>query len=53
MIIGLCALPASLVAGFLWDLAGPTAPFYFSLVMTGLAMLMLLFVKPQRYRIAS
>ena len=45
MVIGICALPASLIAGYLWDRFGPEAPFYFSLVITVLAILMLVFVR--------
>jgi len=45
MVIGLCALPASLIAGLLWDKLGPTAPFYVSIVLTVLAGLMLFLVK--------
>jgi MFS family permease len=45
MVIGLCALPASLVAGWLWEYAGPFAPFYLSLGLTAVAALLLLFVR--------
>lgn len=45
MIIGLFALPASLVAGILWDKISPQAPFYFSLALTITAMILLLFIK--------
>jgi len=45
MIIGLCALPASFVAGLLWDKIGMEAPFVFSLALTGLAAGLLLLVK--------
>lgn len=48
MLIGLCALPASFVAGMLWDKVGPLAPFYFSLSLTILAMGILLLVKETR-----
>jgi MFS family permease len=48
MVIGLCALPASLIAGFLWDKAGKWVPFYLSLGLTGAAALLLLFVKETR-----
>lgn len=33
MTIGLATLPASLIAGFLWDRIGPQAPFYFGAAM--------------------
>ena len=45
MLIGLCALPASLVAGWLWELAGPAAPFTLSLALTAVSTVLLLFVK--------
>lgn len=40
--IGLAALPASLIAGGLWQAFGPAAPFYFGAVMAALASLLLL-----------
>jgi MFS family permease len=45
MVIGLCALPASLLAGWLWEHAGLFSPFYLSLGLTAVAALLLLFVK--------
>lgn len=48
MVIGLCALPASLAAGFLWDKLGRDAPFHLSLGLTAVAALLLLFVKETR-----
>ena len=45
MAIGLCALPASLGAGLLWDAFGVGVPFALSLGLTVIAMIMLLFVK--------
>ncbi|OGD36601.1 MAG: hypothetical protein A2V45_00890 [Candidatus Aminicenantes bacterium RBG_19FT_COMBO_58_17] len=45
MVIGLCALPASLMAGWLWEHAGLFAPFYLSLGLTAVAAFLLLFVK--------
>ena len=47
MTVGLCALPASVIAGLLWVKFGMLAPFYFSLVLTGLAIVLMLFVKEQ------
>ena len=47
MTVGLCALPASLIAGLLWFNFGMFAPFYFSLALTGLAAALMLFVKEQ------
>jgi MFS family permease len=48
MAIGICALPASLIAGFLWDNINMQAPFYLSLVLSLVACFMLLFVKEDR-----
>jgi MFS family permease len=45
MVVGLCALPASLIAGLLWDKVGLYAPLYFSLGLTILATGMMLGVK--------
>ena len=41
---GLALLPASLVAGFLWDRIGPAAPFYFGAVMSAAAAVLLIIV---------
>ncbi len=48
MITGLCALPASFMAGVLWVALGSYAPFYLSLVLTAIASLLLLLVKESR-----
>jgi MFS family permease len=45
MIVGLCALPASLTAGLLWERFGPVAPFALSAGLTAAAAGLLLFVK--------
>ena len=45
MVTGLCALPASLLAGILWDKISLFAPFYCSLGLTCLALVLLLLVK--------
>jgi len=45
MVIGLCALPASLIAGILWDRIGIFMPFYVSLSLTTISVVMLIFVK--------
>ncbi|NYE57238.1 MFS transporter [Carboxydothermus ferrireducens] len=39
--IGLSALPASLIAGILWDIVNPAAAFYFGSMMALLAVLLL------------
>jgi len=48
MVIGLCALPASFIAGLLWETIGMSAPFYFSLFLTIVSGFMLLFIKKHR-----
>ncbi|MFO7732709.1 MAG: MFS transporter [Candidatus Aminicenantes bacterium] len=48
MVVGLCAFPASVVAGLLWDKAGERAPFILSLALTALAALLLTAVKEKR-----
>lgn len=48
MVIGLCALPSSLLAGVLWDAYGMAAPFLFSVGLTLIASLLLLFVRESR-----
>jgi len=45
MVIGVCALPASLMAGFLWVGLGRLAPFYFSLSLTVPAIVLMMFVR--------
>lgn len=45
MIIGLSALPASLIAGILWDKISIATPFWFSLGLTILSSILLIFVK--------
>ncbi len=45
MAVGICALPASMIAGMLWDKINMHTPFYLSLALSLMACLMLLFVK--------
>lgn len=45
MVIGLCALPASVIAGALWDRLGLHAPFILSLGLTLCALVLLIFVR--------
>jgi MFS family permease len=45
MVIGLCAFPASLIAGLLWDKSGRRTPFLLSLGLTAAAALLLFFVR--------
>ena len=41
MVVGLCALPSSLMAGVLWDRVAPGVPFMASLGLTIIALLLL------------
>lgn len=45
MVVGLCALPASFIAGVLWEAVGMLAPFAVSLALTIVSGGMLFFVK--------
>jgi len=45
LVVGLCALPASLIAGVLWETFQKFAPFAFSLSLTILAIVLIGFVK--------
>ena len=45
MVIGLMSLPASLIAGVLWERSGMTSPFIFSLGLTAIAAFLLLWLK--------
>jgi len=40
MVVGIAILPASLLAGILWDAVGPAAPFWFGAGMASLATLL-------------
>lgn len=51
MITGLCAFPASFIAGLLWDQIGITAPFYLSLFLTLISIILLFFVNDSKARI--
>lgn len=44
MVIGLCSLPASLMAGLIWDRIGMMMPFLLSLILTVFSSFLLLFV---------
>ncbi len=41
MVIGLIALPAGLIAGLLWDRINPSAPFFFSAILSLVAVLLI------------
>ena len=48
MIVGLAILPASVVAGTLWDHVGPAAPFWFGAAMSASAMVLFVALRPKR-----
>ena len=48
MITGLCALPASFIAGILWETFGSRAPFLLSLGLSLVATLLLLSFKSEK-----
>jgi len=45
MVVGLMALPASVIAGLLWVFAGMQAPFMFSAILSLITTVLLIFVK--------
>lgn len=47
--IGIVALPASLIAGILWQVYGPATPFLFGFVLAGLAVVLLLRMRSTKY----
>jgi MFS family permease len=47
MVIGLAALPAGLIAGLLWDHINPSAPFYFSAVLSLIAVVLIIAFRKQ------
>ncbi|MFA5065603.1 MAG: MFS transporter [Dehalococcoidia bacterium] len=45
-VVGITLLPASLIAGWLWQAVSPAAPFYFGAAMAGIAVLgLMLFIR--------
>jgi MFS family permease len=48
MVVGLCALPSSVLAGLLWDKVGAFVPLYVSIGLTAVSSVLLLFVKEGR-----
>lgn len=48
MIVGICALPASFIAGILWENLGMYSPFYFSFLTSIIALTLLVFHKSKR-----
>lgn len=50
MTVGLLALPASVIAGFLWDKVSPAAPFYFGATLSVVAAGLLFFLIMRKKR---
>jgi len=50
-VIGVLNLPASLIAGVLWDRFSPGAPFFFGAALAGLAALGLWLWQPDRHKV--
>ncbi|MBX5326599.1 MAG: MFS transporter [Candidatus Bathyarchaeia archaeon] len=48
MVVGLCAMPASLIAGVFWTSFGKHAPFYFSFALALVAVGLMVFLKEQK-----
>ena len=48
LVIGLVALPASFIAGLLWDKFSPQAPLYLSVFLTVISATMLIFIKEKK-----
>jgi len=48
MAVGLCALPASLAAGWLWDAVGSAAMFWLAIALTAASIALLAFVREKR-----
>ena len=48
MTVGVLTLPASVIAGFLWDKINPAAPFYFGAIMSAFAAGLLFFLVMHR-----
>lgn len=53
MAVGLCALPASFIAGILWDKINISSPFYLSIMLTVGSIIMLMFVKENNISVRS
>ena len=45
MVVGLASLPSGLIAGFLWESIGSWTPFAFSLILSIVSSILLIFVK--------
>lgn len=48
MAIGISAFPAGLIIGYLWDQFSPQAAFLYSIILTFLALILLLFIRTKK-----
>jgi MFS family permease len=53
MTVGILALPASVIAGFLWDTISPAAPFYFGAILSAVAAGLLFFLVMRRGKVVE
>lgn len=47
MAIGVAAFPAGIIIGYLWDMINPHAAFLYSVIITFIALILLLFIRPK------
>jgi MFS family permease len=48
MFVGFASLPSGLIAGFLWESMGSWTPFVFSLILTLISLVLLMFVREKK-----
>jgi len=48
MAVGISALPAGIIIGYLWDSINPLAAFQYSIILTFFALILLLFIKTKK-----
>jgi MFS family permease len=52
MVIGLCALPAGMIIGYLWETIGALMVFQYSMVFAGAATMILLMIRVKDFNVA-
>lgn len=48
MAVGVAAFPAGLILGYLWDAVNPHAAFFYSIIITFVALILLLTIRPKK-----
>jgi MFS family permease len=48
MAVGIAALPAGLIIGYLWDTLSPQSAFLYSIILTVIALFLLLLIRPRK-----